>query len=596
MFKGLQWKIVLLYSLLILFALQVIGVYLVQSLERYYLQNFVEGVEAQAKLLSSFLTPRIYEEESTYVADIVEGFKATRDIDIIVMDRYARVTGTSGADDMIGGRIIQEEVTRALAGTASEAIRVNPENDRRYHYLAYPVKDEGAVTGVIYLSSSLHKIDQTLGEVRGIIITGSVIVLAISFMVGMVLTRTITSPITEVTHKAAQMAQGDFSQRIKAHSEDEIGQLIHMYNYLASRLNSTLNEISSEKSKVEAILNYMRDGVLAMDDSGSLIHINPAAEKLLGSLAAKPLQIGKPPAFLLHELIGKKRMEKFNRYREPLSFEVTWDNPLRILRLNMAPFPVEEGKQNGMLVVLQDITRESEINRRQQEFVANVSHELKTPLTSIKSYVETLLEEALENKEIAYNFLKVVNSETERMVLLVKDLLTLSRLDVQQEEFERSGVYLGDMLQEIVGKMQFQKTVGPEIRLNIPADMPGVYVDRSQINQVFVNLLNNALQYTPADGLIEIFAERRDDWIYVCVRDNGIGIPEEEIPRVFERFYRVDKTRSRDFGGTGLGLSISRQAVEAHGGLIWIESELQKGTSVWFTLPVFVKEDESNDA
>ncbi len=590
MFKGLQWKIVLLYSLLILFALQLIGVYLVQSLERYYLQNFVEGVETQAKLLSTFLTPRISEEEgSNYVADIVEGFKATKDLDIIVLDRYARVTGTSGIDEMIGGRIIQEEVTKALAGTPGEQIRINPENKQRYHYLAYPIKDEGTVIGVIYLSSSLNKIDQTLREIKGIIITGSVIVLAVSFMVGMILTRTITSPIREVTRKAEQLAQGDFSQRIKAYSEDEIGQLINMYNFLASRLKSTLGEISSEKSKVEAILNYMRDGILALDGSGELIHINPAAESLLGSIATKPLKAGKLTSFLINDLIEENRLEQFYLYRQPVTFKKTWENPFRIVRLSMAPFPAEEGKLNGILVVLQDITRESEINRRQQEFVANVSHELKTPLTSIKSYVETLLEEALENKEVAYKFLRVVNGETERMVMLVKDLLTLSRLDVQEEDFGRSQVSMRDMIKEIITKMDFQGFKGREVRLNIKEETIVVNVDRSQINQVFVNLLNNALQYTPAGGLIEVFAEKRGSWVHVCVKDNGIGIPEDEITRVFERFYRVDKTRSRDFGGTGLGLSISRQAVEAHGGKIWIESKPQKGTSAWFTLPVFQK-------
>ncbi len=596
MFKGLQWKIVLLYSSLILFALLLIGVYLVQSLENYYMRNFIEGVETQAKLLSNFLSPRIYDDEGEeHIADIVEGFRGTRDFDIVVLDRNSRVIGTSGSQDMLGKRIIQEEVTKALAGNPKDEIRINPNNEQRYYYLAHPVTYEDMIVGVIYLSSSLHNIDQTLREIKGYIISGSAVVLIISFTIGMVLTRTITSPIREVTQKSEQLAQGDFSQRITAYSEDEIGQLVNMYNYLASRLQSTLEEISEEKSKVEAILNYMRDGVIALDASGVLIHINPAAQELLTSLGEEPLQIGKPPRFLLDHLIGNYALDEFYREGTPLTFETTWEDPYRVLRVNLAPFQVEEGMLRGMLVVLQDITREKEMIHRQQEFVANVSHELKTPLTSIKSYVETLLDEALDDKEVAYRFLQVVDNETERMVSLVKDLLTLSKLDAQADDFIRSQVYLQDVLEEVITNTRLYNSQGPEIELNIQEDLSPVYADRSQINQVFVNLLTNAVQYTSAEGRVEVVTVEEDGWIYACIRDTGIGIPEEEIPRVFERFYRVDKTRSRDYGGTGLGLSITRQVVESHGGKIWIESELDEGTAVWIALPAYLESESEQD-
>ncbi len=593
MFKGLQWKIVLLYASLILFALLSIGVYLVQSLESYYLRNFKEGVETQAKLLSTFLTPRIFDEEGEeYIAEIVEGFRGTKDFDIVVLDQNSRVTGTSGAEEMIGKRIIQEEVTRALAGNSSDEIRINPEQEERYYYLAYPVKHEEIVRGVIYLGSSLQTIDQTLGEVKGIIISGSLIVLVISFGVGMALTRTITSPIRELTQKASQMARGDFSQRVvEAYSEDEIGQLVHMYNHMATRLNNTLNEISAEKSKMEAILINMRDGVLALDGAGILVHINPAAKELLNSISREKVEVGKPPLFLLNEIIGKNRLENFYRERNSITFETIWEEPFRVFRVSIVPFQLEEGFLGGMLVVLHDITEEKEMIRRQQDFVANVSHELKTPLTSVKTYVETLLEEDLENKEIAYKFLEVINSETERMVSLVQDLLILSKLDTQQDDFDRTEVHLADLLRKIIINMQPYHANGPDIHLNIKERLPPIHADQSQINQVFVNLLANALQYTPADGQVEVSATEQDGWVYACVQDTGGGIPSEELSRVFERFYRVDKTRSREFGGTGLGLSITKQVVEAHGGKIWIESQLHEGTAVYLTLPAYAAND-----
>lgn len=596
MFKGLQWKIVLVYSLLVLFALQLISVYLVQSLENYYLHNFIEGLETQAKLLTTFLTPRISEEGgSEFVADIVEGFKGTGDLDIIVLDRYARVTGTSGHPEMVGGRVIQAEITKALAGNPSEAIRVSAENKHRYYYLAYPIKHEGTVVGVIYLSSSLKKIDQTLKEIKRMLISGSVLVLIISFAIGMALTRTIIHPIKEVTQKAEQMSRGDFSQRVEAYSDDEIGQLVNMYNYLASRLNSTLGEISAEKSKVEAILNYMRDGIVAVDNSEKLIHINPAAENFLKTISSEVPRPGRRPSFLLSTLIGPEALQRYYDDKQPVVFERTWDHPHRIFRLSIAPFQEEEERSTGTLIVLQDITRESEIGRRQQEFVANVSHELKTPLTSMKSYVETLLEERLQDKEVAYKFIQVINKETERMVKLVKDLLTLSKLDAQPEDAHRAVVNLHNLFAEIImeTKLHRERKDIPPIYMKFKEDVPEVFVDRSQISQVFVNLLNNAIQYTPAEGRIDVGAEERDGRVYVCVKDTGIGIPREELDRVFERFYRVDKTRSREYGGTGLGLSISRLVIEIHGGKIWIESEPEAGTEVWFTLPAIKRNGEA---
>ncbi|NLI70493.1 MAG: cell wall metabolism sensor histidine kinase WalK [Firmicutes bacterium] len=587
MFKGLQWKIVLVYSLLVLFALQLISVYLVQSLENYYLRNFKEGLETQAKLLATFLTPRISEEGGNdFVADIVEGFKGTGDLDIIVLDRYARVTGTSGHPETVGGRIIQAEITKALAGNPDEAIRISAENKNRYYYLAYPIKHDGTVVGVIYLSSSLKKIDQTLREIKRMLISGSILVLIISLAIGMALTRTIIHPIKEVTFKAEQMSRGDFSQRVEAYSDDEIGQLANMYNFLASRLDSTLEEISAEKSKVEAILNYMRDGIVAMDNSERLIHINPAAESLLNTIGSEEAWPGRRPSFLLDTLIGPGMLQSYYDDKQPMVFERTWDHPQRIFRLSIAPFQEEE-RSAGTLIVLQDITRESEIGRRQQEFVANVSHELKTPLTSMKSYVETLLEERLQDKEVAYKFIQVINKETERMVKLVQDLLTLSKLDARLEDAYRVAVNLRDLFVEIVVEMELQWGRGniPSMHMKFQENMPAVFVDRNQISQVFVNLLNNAIQYTPPGGRIDIRAEEKEGRVHVCIEDTGIGIPREELDHVFERFYRVDKTRSREYGGTGLGLSISRLVVEAHGGKIWIDSEPGRGTAVWFTLP-----------
>ncbi len=481
---------------------------MVSALEEYYLKNFIEGMETQAKLLSTFLTPRItVDEGGVYVTDIIDNFQGTRGLDIVVLDRFSRVVGSSGTADIMGRRMITDEITRALTGNRSESIHINKNSGQRYYALAFPLKDGATVSGVLYLSGSLENIDQTLGEIKSMMITGFVVVLTISFTIGMILARTIASPIKEVTRQAAAMAKGDFNSRITAYSNDEIGQLVNMYNYLARRLDNTLNEITSEKSKIEAILNNMRDGVLALDGAGEIVHINPAAANIIDSISPEPE--GLPPRQLLQMMVGREKLDEFFSSRRVFSVDVTWEAPYRVIRVSLGSFHLEGGKADGTVVVLQDITREKELSIRQQEFVANVSHELKTPLTSMMSYIEALIEGALEDRDTAGRFLQVVHEETGRMSMLVKDLLELSRYDNLQEEIEKTPVVLTEIIDELISRVDIKNRNRAEIKVNIPEDLGTVKVDRRRIYQVIANLVDNALKYTPADGLVVISAGKK---------------------------------------------------------------------------------------
>ncbi len=587
-FKSLQWKIVLIYSLLLLFTLQLISVYLVQSLEQYYLNNYKTGLESQARLLEAFLVPRLQDVHgsSEDIAHLVRQFGGLHEMEITVLDRYAHVIGTSGNQALIGRRLIRDEITRAIAGRSSDAVRFDPGGQERRYYLAFPIQEERNNYGIIYLSGSLKNVDATLGEVKIILLTGAGLSLLISFLLGIVLTRTITAPIQAVTNQANSMAGGDYSKKIKIQALDEIGQLGEAFNYLADRLSYNIREISSEKSKVEAIINNMSDGVIALDGKGRLIQINPAARALLQALHLKSPLPGRSGLYLLKELTGSDALRRFLRRQKPLTVEVTRDQPHCILQVKLARFNEEQGKLDGTLMVLHDITRERELALRQQEFVADVSHELRTPLAAVKSYVETLLDGAVEEPAVRYRFLQVVQRETERMVSMVKDLLDLSQLDYSQVEWHKTVVDLNELAAEAVDQCRQKLGVEvPEIRVAFPAALPPALVDRDKVMQVFSNVLNNAIKYTLSGGKVEISAALEGETIRVLVADDGVGIPPEDLQRVFERFYRVEKTRSRDFGGSGLGLSIARKVVEAHGGRIWIESEPGSGTKVWFTLP-----------
>ncbi len=586
MFKSLQWKIVLIYSLLLLFALQLIGVYLVQSLEQYYLNSFRSGLETQARLLSTLLAPRSFDRRSEEdIAHLVREFRGFWEGEITVLDRYGRVIGTSGNQEQLGRRLIRKEITEALRGNAGETIRVEPEQRERRFYLAYPLGVEGN-SGVVYLNSSLKNVDSTLNGVKMILVSGTIIALVISLMLGLILSRTITVPVREITAKAVKMARGDFSQQIKAQETDEIGQLGRSFNYLASRLSRTLREISAEKGKVEAIINYMSDGIVALDGGGRTIHFNPAACRQLQLLRQIEPVLGENGLQILKELAGTETLHAFLQQRRPVTLDVSRVNPTCDLQVQVVAFQEEKGLPPGTLLVFHDVTREKETVRLQQQFVADVSHELRTPLTTIKSYVEALRDGATKEPVLCRRFLGVLEGETERMVSLVKDLLVLSQLDYHQIEWHKTEVDLRELVLEVAAQIRQKYNASrSRISVSIPPALPRALVDRDRAMQVFLNVLHNAMKYTPTPGAIEVAASTGQRMLQVVVSDTGVGIPSEDLPRVFERFYRVEKTRSRDFGGTGLGLSIARHIVEAHGGSIRIESVVGKGTRVLFTFP-----------
>lgn len=594
-FKSLQWKIALIYSLLLLFTLQLISVYLVQSLEQYYIHNFKNSLEYQAHLLSAFLTPSLNKghEAEEDIAHLVREFSGLRDMEIAVLDSYAHVIGTSTSRAVVGGRLIRDEITRALAGEISEAIRYDPLSGERRYYLALPLKDQRNINGVLYLSSSLNDVDRVMNQIKLILLSGSAFALGVSILLGIILARTITAPIQRVTRQAGLMAQGDFSQKIRVTSADEIGRLGATFNYLAERLHRNIREISTEKSKFEAMINNMSDGVIALDGKGRLIHMNPAAQDLLKKFSQSTPPMGSSGFPLLKKLAGPETLRRFMQGRNPLMLEIAREEPAVTFKMAIAPFKEEGERLDGTLVVFHDVTAEKDFVRRQQEFVADVSHELRTPLTAIKSYVETLLDGAAADPEVSDRFLDVLKRETDRMVDLVKDLLVLSQLDYRQVALHKTKVELFDLVTDAVEQTQLKTGLKErEIEIAIPPALPRVWVDQEKIMRVLLNLLNNAIKYTLPDGKIKIGASVDDKGgrLKVLLEDNGPGIPAKDLERIFERFYRVEKTRSRDYGGTGLGLPIARRLVEAHGGRIWLESTVGKGTRVWFTLPVVVEQ------
>lgn len=590
MFKSIQGKVVVIFSLLILFAMQLFGVYLLQGIEEYYLREYSETLLSQGELLASFLRRHLVDEKTEdYIHDLVKGFGSQQGTEIMVLDSFGRVISSNSEDPGLPGkRIVQQEVTRALTGSKSEDLRLIPDTGQRAKYLALPVKEGQNVMGVVYLVGSLENMDNILQQIRLILLTGALLVMIVTASLGIVLARTITRPIQDITARAELMASGDYQQKILVKEEDEIGQLGMMFNYLARQLEETLQEISAEKNKIEAILHNMTDGILAYNHQGRLIHINPAARFMLGNPGGGESDQELGNRFLQQVFPGKGPWDQLEENKPVVKEFSPGGGGERILKAYFDSFKTREGSLTGYLIVFHDITRERQLSRLQQEFVANVSHELRTPLTTVKSYVETLVNGSVKDWALQKNFLQVVEKETERMVRLVQDLLILSQMDYHQVRWKKQWSDLGVLTREACDQVMKDFSENRvTLEVNLPEDLPFLYFDRDRVKQVLLNILNNARQYTSPGGgaLLEVQVREETGEVQVALQDTGCGIPPGDLPRIFDRFYRVDKTRSRDHGGTGLGLSIAREIIQAHGGKMFVESTPGKGTRVTFTLP-----------
>ena len=586
MSKSIQWRMILIFVLLVLLTMEIIGAYLIQSLEKYYLADFQERLESQARVLSGLIERYIQdpsrESRIRQLADSLGG-----DVGVTVVDSGGFVVYSSGSRSaFVGMTLPLPEITSALSGMDSRETTVDPRTGERLARVTVPIRMEGLVGGAVSLEESLEEpVYRVLREIGAILLSATLLAVGVVAMLGFAIARTVTGPIVKVTRRAREMAQGDFDGQIDVRADDEIGQLARVFNHLARRLKETIGEMSREKSKVEAIVSHMANGLLAVDGSGRVILLNPACGEMLGidpqgclgkAVATLPgLDLGDP----VQEVLAGQRVEV-------MEF-VTGRPPGRVLTAKFAPFLDEAGGVSGVVIVLQDITDQRRLDELRREFIANVSHELRTPLTTVKTYVETLVDGALHSPELAGRFLKVISGETERMVRMVNDLLELSNIDYKAETWEMELVSVRDVIRESVSRLEHEiARKGLSLTIEAPESVSPVRGNPDKLLQLFMNVLSNSVEFTPEGGTIEIEISRpAAGFVEVQITDNGVGIPKEDLPRVFERFYRVDKARSRRLGGSGLGLAIAREIAERHCGSIQIESEEGKGTTVVLTLP-----------
>lgn len=595
-FKSIHVKIVIIYVLLILIAMQVIGVYFTKQLENQLVDNFFEMLDERASLLAYNVEQEMKktrdETTPTLRADIdnlLREFMTIENAEVQVIDKNKVVLSVSNFQKrhVVGQRTTEVRVKRALLGTDDKDILRDQNTGHRMRVLAVPVKSDNETIGAIYIEASMAEIYEQMRQINQILMTGTIIALTITATLGILLARTITRPILDMRKQAQVLGKGDFSRKVHVYGKDEIGQLAITFNELTNKLKEANATTEAEKRKLMSVLSHMTDGVIATDKDGKIILINKQAESLLN---VSQEEIAGTQIVELLRLSEMFELRDLMNHSDPLLLDFGDESKEFLLEASFSVIQKEEGNFNGLITVLHDVTEQEKVEQERREFVANVSHELRTPLTSMKSYLEALEDGALHDPNIAPKFLNVAQTETERMIRLVNDLLQLSKMDSKDYRLNFSTIDVTKLLNSVIDryelvsdrdKIMFQRKISDQTTF--------ATIDRDKLIQVLDNILSNAVKYSPEGGEITVLLKEGKKHLSISVSDEGVGIPKESLPQVFDRFYRVDKARSRKLGGTGLGLAIAKQIVLAHGGSIWIESEWNVGTTITLTLPYSVE-------
>jgi two-component system phosphate regulon sensor histidine kinase PhoR len=576
------------------------GIYLTRALEAFAVDTLEARLSSIGRLIHDEALALIVRKAS---AAEVRAFalRAARPtgarISVIAAD--GRVLGDSEVpvEDLprVENHAGRPEVRAALAGGVGRHRRTSATIGVSLLYVALPIMDGDHAVGVIRVALPLTVVTSSYAEIHRVMLAGGLVALVVACGIGLFVARRVTKPVVQMQTIARRMSEGDFTVRAPIRSPDEIGALGRALNGLAARLRENIHDLGHEQAKATAILDGMIEGVIAVDGRDIILLMNERARSMFGLDATR----GERKPFLevirnteLHEVFRESRAagEGSVSHRElRLAIPVERHVQVNAVPLRLGPDEV------GVVMVLHDVTELRRLEQVRTEFVANVSHELRTPLTAIQGYLETLLSGALEERQNARRFLEIVFRHTERLGRLLNDLTDLSNIELGRVALKLAPTRLDEVIDTvlaIMGPKAASERVGLSSRL--PADLPTVLADRDRLVQVVLNLVDNAVKYTPEGGRVMVQARTAaEGQVEIDVIDTGIGIPPVDLPRITERFYRVDKARSRELGGTGLGLAIVKHLVFAHGGQLRIESEPGRGTTVHVTLPIGVGAGEA---
>lgn len=575
--RSLRTKMVMILVLLILALMTVVGSFLINGVGNYYIDTFYSQME---QTFSHDFILQLQAEVAapgSGPAELKQMLMSQADLGIDVSGRNVYILDPGGnvldSSDQSQTVTVTANLLTAMQGQVGQAGAITAS----YMDLAVPISG-GEEEYIVYILDNKQTVNDLTGQLITIIVQSLGLGLLICVVLAFLLAKILTTPIQALTTGTRQVAAGDYTQKLEVTSRDEIGTLTRNFNHMSQVLRNTIYEVENERNKLSTLFLHMTDGVVAFSPTGTVIHFNPAATRMLARNLDPTVQFSDVFEADFQQLLSLKRGEYL-------------DTPMRVgereLELFMASFSPDQSA-GGAIVVIHDVTEQRKSEQTRREFIANVSHELRTPLTNVKSYAETIISAGEDlPAELRQNFLGVIVSEADRMTRIVKDLLTLSKFDYGKMEMNIVRFSFAEAVTNVHKAVALAaKDRGHNLVLMCPDNMPDVNGDRERIEQVIMNIVSNAIKYTPNNGRIVMTAGTGPKTVFVRISDNGIGIPEKDLPRLFDRFYRVDKARSRESGGTGLGLSIAREILQMHKGDIRIESVYGEGTDVTITLPI----------
>lgn len=608
-YQSIHFKIALVFALMLMLTLEVVGAVFVRQLEHQELANFKQQIELPSYIDNSLATQLTSTDTKTAnkeIKTILARVNNTSITEIRVVDAKGIIRGTSssGNQGIVGQKTTDTVIKNTLVNNRSHTENLyDSANHNRYYVSVVPLLASGNannVVGVVYMRANLEGVYSTINSISLIYLSAALITIVLGLGLAVLISREITRPIEEMRKQTLRIARGDFSGQIKVMGNDELGQLAGAVNNLSVRVEESQESSDAERRRLDSVLSHMSDGVLATDRRGNLTIVNNTALQFL-NIADEEQVLGKS----ILDVLKIRRQFSIRHLVDEDQDQVILDdlNEDLILSAYFSPIKRESGFVSGLVCVLHDVTSQQKEERERKEFVSNVSHELRTPLTSVKSYVEALSDGAINDPELAPRFLGVVSDETERMIRMINDLLSLSRMDSGTAKLNLEYVNINELFNYILNRFDMiikNEAADPSqkkytiVRYFTKKDL-WVEIDTDKFTQVVDNIMNNAVKYSPDGGVITARLLETHNHVILSISDQGLGIPRKDLGHIFDRFFRVDKARSRKQGGTGLGLAISKEVVNLLGGQIWVDSVEGKGSTFYISLPYVPYEEEEWD-
>ena len=619
-FSSIRVKFVIVYVLVNIISLQLIGLFFTTQLRTTNINTFEQNIMEQEKILNYHIREELDKDKSnsliesdnndtkstdtkSSITKLVSEFNIQKLLLVSVIDKDSKIVASSsknGNDDYLSKRSFDPQVSQVLkTGESAKKIQTNPDTNRRVWLYVSPIKKDNEVVGVVSLMADIESVYQDLVGITKIFTVGTILSILITTIIGFVASKTVTSSIEKMSAQVKTMASGNYGTVVGINTNDEIGDLAKVFNQISKRIKEEQDVTETERRKLATIIESMMDGIITTDTNGKVILINTSAGDMIDA-PENEILIGKDALKLLniseYESIGE-----IIEAEDSLLVNASEDDESLLLRAEFSKILKEENEDlsqvstelEGYIIVLYDVTDQERQERERREFVSTVSHELRTPLTTMNSYIEALEEGVINDKELAPQFIDTIHKETTRMIRMVNELMQLGKMDIKEEHYDKEFIDINKLIEQISDRFELTHPEKNFIKY-IPKTPIFVEGDQDKLTQVFDNIMNNAIKYSPNGKNITVRVRQNynHNRVSISIKDEGVGIPLVHIDKIFNRFYRVDKSRQRTMGGTGLGLALAKNIVEAHRGRIWAQSREGYGSIIFVTLPCENMDDE----